>query len=306
MDILTLSHITKQFGDVKVLDDLTFSVQEHSVFGFIGKNGAGKTTTMKIILGLLKPSGGEVTVCGETVRYGETKTNRQIGYLPDVPEYYGYMTPREYLRLCGDITGMARGKIRERSSALLELVGLKEANRKIRGFSRGMRQRLGIAQALLNEPRLLICDEPTSALDPIGRKEVLDILSIAKEQTTVVFSTHILADVERVCDHIGVLNNGTLALQGGLAELKSSYRRDVVLMEFDLPEQQVSALCEKLRHLPFLPVLSQDGRTVTAHLSGFQKHGRELLAFLANQQAPVLKYEIMEPALENLFLEAVK
>ncbi|NLJ30804.1 MAG: ABC transporter ATP-binding protein [Clostridiales bacterium] len=306
MNILTLEHVKKQFGGLKVLNDLTFSVPEHSVFGFIGKNGAGKTTAMKLILGLLNASGGTITVCGEEVCFGDTKTNRYVGYLPDVPEFYGYMTPREYLRLCGEVTGMSAGRIRERSAELLELVGLEDANRRIHGFSRGMRQRLGIAQALLNEPRLLICDEPTSALDPVGRREVLGILSAVRERTTVVFSTHILADVERVCDRIGVLDGGKLTLCGELAELKNSYRRDAVRMEFDMTEAQTAALCEKLRRLPFIHRSECDGRTVTAHLSSYREDGRELLAFLADQQAAVLKYEVMEPALENLFLEAVK
>jgi ABC-type multidrug transport system, ATPase component len=142
---------------------------------------------MKIILGLLKADSGSVTVCGEKVTYGETKTNRNIGFVPDVPEFYGYMNPMEYLKLCGEITGLPKNKIKSRSEELLELVGLKDEKRKIGQFSRGMKQRLGIAQALLNEPKLLICDEPTSALDPIGRKEILDILLAAKGKTTIVF-----------------------------------------------------------------------------------------------------------------------
>src|SRR5690606_30013665 len=124
-------------------------------------NGAGKTTTMKMVVGLLKPDAGEIFVCGEKVSYGETKTNRNIGYLPDVPEFYGYLRPMEYLKLCGQITGMSGKETREKSEEMLSLVGLADAKRKIGGFSHGMKQRLGIAQALLNEPKLLICDEPT-------------------------------------------------------------------------------------------------------------------------------------------------
>jgi len=306
MAVLTLNHVSKQFGDLKVIDKLSFSVQENSVFGFIGKNGAGKTTTMKMILGLLKPSCGEITVCGEKVSYGDTKTNRNIGYLPDVPEYYGYMTPKEYLRLCGEITGMSSKQIKEKSAELLEVVGLSGVNRKIHGFSRGMKQRLGIAQALLNEPKLLICDEPTSALDPIGRKDILDILSVVKERTTVVFSTHILSDVERICDHIGVLNNGNLVLQGDLSEIKSSYRRDTVSMEFDMNDSELSALTEKMKQLSFVSGIERNGHAVFVHLSDLHKNGRELLSFLIAKKAIVLKYEVMEPTLENLFLEVVR
>ena len=176
MDMLTLSHVSKRFGANQVIDDLNFKVPEHSIYGFIGQNGAGKTTTMKMILGLLKADSGDIFVNGEKVCYGQNRTNRYIGYLPDVPEFYSYMAPMEYLALCGEITGMKKTLIRKRSMELLELVGLEKSDKRIQGFSRGMKQRLGIAQALLNSPKLLICDEPTSALDPLGRKEILDIL----------------------------------------------------------------------------------------------------------------------------------
>lgn len=142
MNILEISHITKTFGAKKVLNDLSFSVPEHSVFGFIGQNGAGKTTTMKIILGLLKSDQGEVFVNGEKVTFGQNSTNKYIGYLPDVPEFYGFMTPREYLTMCGQITGMRKEEIVKKSVELLKLVGLEKENKRIKGFSRGMKQRL--------------------------------------------------------------------------------------------------------------------------------------------------------------------
>lgn len=230
-NMLELEHVEKDFGKLHVIKDISFSLSEHSIFGLIGKNGAGKTTTMKMILGFLQTTSGEIRVCGEKVTFGGAGTNRYIGYLPDVPEYYGYMKPKEYLLFCGQITGLKSGQIKKRAEELLSLVGLAEVNRKINGFSRGMKQRLGIAQALLNEPKLLICDEPTSALDPIGRKEVLDILSVAGRQTAILFSTHILSDVERVCNQIGILNQGKIMLQGNLADIKSTYRHDIVHLE---------------------------------------------------------------------------
>ena len=163
MEALRIEGLKKKFGETEVIRELSFSVPEHSVFGFIGKNGAGKTTTMKMILGLLKPDAGKIQVFGESVSYGETKTNRFTGYLPAVPEFYSYRTASEYLRLCGEIAGLASGEIRRRSAELLELVGLTDNKKRVGGYSRGMKQRLGIAQALLGNPRLLICDEPTSA-----------------------------------------------------------------------------------------------------------------------------------------------
>ena len=304
MNILELKNIRKQFGDLEVIKDLSFSVPEHSVFGFIGKNGAGKTTTMKMILGFLEPSAGEITVCGEKVAYGNTKTNRFIGYLPDVPEFYGYMSPKEYLRLCGEITGLPKEQITTRSTELLHLVGLDSANRRIRGFSRGMKQRLGIAQALLNEPQLLICDEPTSALDPIGRKEILDILSVARERTTIVFSTHILSDVERICDSIGMLNDGKLVLQGTVQEIKNERRKDAVSIEVE-SGQVALQLADKIRSLPFVLEAAVEDSSIHIQLTKAQKFGKELMALIVREDISVLRYEILEPSLENVFLEVV-
>ncbi|MDR2929734.1 MAG: ABC transporter ATP-binding protein [Propionibacteriaceae bacterium] len=231
MSVLEIDHVDKAFGSHQVLNKMTMDVPEHCVFGFVGQNGAGKTTTMKIALGLLKADGGVVRVCGEQVTYGNSRTNRHVGYLPDVPEFYGYMRPMEYLRLCGQVTGLSSGQIATRGGELLEMVGLAGVKRRIGGFSRGMKQRLGIAQALLNQPELVICDEPTSALDPIGRKEVLDILASLKDRTTVVFSTHVLSDVERICDQVAILHGGRIALAGTIAEIKAQHRHHGFVVE---------------------------------------------------------------------------
>ena len=305
MEILRLEHVEKSFGTLEVIRDVSFTVGERSVFGLIGKNGAGKTTTMKMILGLLKASGGEITVCGERVAYGSSKTNRFIGYLPDVPEFYGFMRPKEYLKLCGEISGLNALETRTRSLELLELVGLGGVNRKIGGFSRGMKQRLGIAQALLGNPALLICDEPTSALDPVGRKEILDILSIAKARASIVFSTHILSDVERICDEIGILDGGRLVLNGQLSDVKSTYRSDRVLIE-PAAKQDVPALAEKLTRLEPVRQVIPDGGAVIVRLDDARADSFAVLSFLAKEKIPVTKFEVLEPTLEDVFLEAVK
>jgi ABC-2 type transport system ATP-binding protein len=304
MAILELKQVYKRFGELEVIKDLSFSVSEHSVFGFIGKNGAGKTTTMKMILGFLHTDAGEIHVCGDKVAFGNTKTNQAIGYLPDVPEFYGYMNPKEYLKLCGEITGLKKNIIDTRSKEMLSLVGLDGVNRKIRGFSRGMKQRLGIAQALLNEPKLLICDEPTSALDPVGRKEILDILSIARERTTIVFSTHILSDVERICDSIGVLDDGKLVLHGTVAEIKNNCRKDVVQIDVG-NYKAMGELTIRLRTLPFVSNTILNGNKIDIQLTKAEQYGPELLAYIVKENVPLLRYEIMEPSLENVFMEVV-
>lgn len=296
MDMLSLSHVAKRFGEKQVLRDVSFSVPEHTVFGFVGQNGAGKTTAMKLILGLLISDSGEITVNGMPVRYGNTETNRFVGYLPDVPEFYSYMTPREYLCFCGEITGMSAKEIRMRSEELLCLVGLEKENRRIKGFSRGMKQRLGVAQALFGRPRLLICDEPTSALDPAGRKELLDILVNAKEQTTVLFSTHILSDVEHICDRIAFLHDGRIVRQGSLEEVRTIRKTAATELETERPED-VQML------LSVFPCLKSTGRN--SLLLEDAGHLPDILRFLADKRMPVVRIERQETSLEELFMEVI-
>ncbi len=297
MNILQITDLQKRFGDKEVLKGLNLSVPEQSIFGFIGQNGAGKTTTMKMVLGLMSPDQGEILVAGEKVCYGQTATNRHIGYLPDVPEYYSFMTPTEYLIFCGEITCMRRDEINTRVKELLDLVGLGGERHRIKGFSRGMKQRLGIAQALLNHPKLLICDEPTSALDPVGRKEILDILLAVREQTTVLFSTHILSDVERICTDVAFLNDGIVTMQGKLADIKAGYRTEKYLLETE-KESDVASF------LSAFPDCKRIGQT-QMEFSEKEHTLFELLQYITNQKIPVLKIERMEPSLESLFMEVV-
>lgn len=303
MDILRIEKLQKSFGTNHVLRGLDLTVPEHSVFGFIGQNGAGKTTTMKSILGLLKADAGRIYVCGERVRFGETKTNRYVGYLPDVPEFYPYMSAGEYLRLCGQIAGMEAGDIKSRSGELLELVGLAGQKKRIGGYSRGMKQRLGIAQALLHQPKLLICDEPTSALDPVGRKEILDILLSVRGQTTVLFSTHILADVERICDRIAVLHDGAIKLGGTLDELRARHRSGGLNLEFadSAARDRVGALL-----LPAWGEARPEGtRGLALRASNLEQSQRALMELLARENLLPLSMEVEEASIESLFLEVV-
>ena len=298
MDVLAIQNLEKSFGSKEVLCGLDLSVPEHSIFGFIGKNGAGKTTTMKAILGLLKPDSGEIRVMGEKVHFGQTNTNRYIGYLPDVPEFYSYMTPLEYLTLCGEIDRMEKPDIAARSKELLELVGLGRERRRIKGFSRGMKQRLGIAQALLNRPKLLICDEPTSALDPAGRKEILDILLAAREQTTVLFSTHILSDVERICTDAAFLNNGKIAMQGTISELRNKRSSDGFIIE----SEQKGTIDTLTKTFDDLQRTEQNALV----FHGSEDRFFSIMKYIAENRVSVQRIERIEPTLESLFLEVAK
>lgn len=298
-NILEIRGLTKSFGDKKVLCGIDLLVPYGSILGFVGRNGVGKTTAMKAVLGLLKPDAGEIFVAGERVTYGETATNRHIGYLPDVPEFYSFMTPMEYLRFCGECGGMPAEEIKKRSEELLSTVGLSDnLNRRIKGFSRGMKQRLGIAQALLNRPKLLICDEPTSALDPIGRREILDIFSSIKGETTVIFSTHVLSDVERICDSVAVLEKGVIAMRGSIEELK----RMNCSRNFTVETAEacyVKALIERF------PSAKQDGADKLT-FSGGEELMREVLSYIAEKGISISKVERIEPSIEALFMEVIK
>lgn len=232
--------------------------------------------------------------------YGRTSSNRHVGYLPDVPEFYNYMRPLEYLSLCGEITGLSKKEIQIRSEELLSLVGLGNEKRRIGGFSRGMKQRLGIAQALLSRPKLLICDEPTSALDPVGRKEILDIMLKIKDSTTVIFSTHILSDVERICDHVAILNKGSIALSGTLSEIKSMHGKDRLLLEFASNDE-----IQKFKSSDGIKSLLKDSEEtnmeIVLHGKDIKAIQKTVISTLAEMNLCPVKMELIELSLENLF-----
>ena len=303
MEALKIDNLHKSFGKNTIINGLSMSIPENTIFGFLGKNGAGKTTTMKMILGFLKKDEGSIKVFGEEVSFGQSKTNRFIGYLPDVPEFYGYMTAKEYLNLCGAITGLSKNEIENKSEELLELVGLRDVNKRISGYSRGMKQRLGIAQALLNSPKLLICDEPTSALDPLGRKDILDIILKIKDFTTVIFSTHILSDVEAICDHVVVLDKGKNVLEGSIDELKNIKRKNTIKIRFK-SDKELKAFksLDKFSNL----VTNEKGDTL--YLTDEENHlkGIDILYELYKLNIFPLEIKIEEPTLENIFMEVTK
>lgn len=298
MEMLRVTHISKQFGSRKVIEDLSFSVPEHTIYGFIGANGAGKTTTMKMILGLSATDEGEIFVNGERVTYGQNKTNRYIGYLPDVPEFYPYMTPAEYLRMCGEISGIPGNTLKKKIPETLDLVGLENPGKRIHGFSRGMKQRLGIAQALLGQPKLLICDEPTSALDPVGRKEILDILQSIREQTTILFSTHILSDVERVCDEIGLLHGGSISLKGTMEEIRGLGKGEGFEIEF--------LNAKDMERFAALSPGGQGASGIQLYYPGqSESEMMKAMGLLASEGIRVRRIEMREPSLETLFMEVI-
>ncbi|SDJ99592.1 ABC transporter ATP-binding protein [Alkalibacterium thalassium] len=305
MAVLEIEQLKKSYGTQNVLDGVTFSVDSGSVYGFIGKNGAGKTTTMTIALGLLKPDEGTVRINGEPVTYGDTKTNKYVGYLPDVPEFYPFLTAGEYMTLCADVSGLDKKESKKKISELLEMVGLENNKKRIRNYSRGMKQRLGIAQALINDPILLICDEPTSALDPIGRQQLLTVLKKVKEKTTVIFSTHILTDVEAVCDKVAILNNGKIVKQGSVEQLKAEVKTNqwTVVLE---TEEEAGRVAEALEIHPELLPAKQTGVKVEGTSESAADAMSIILNCLHTLSVIPVRVERKEPTMEEVFMEAIR
>ncbi|WP_162163864.1 ABC transporter ATP-binding protein [Acholeplasma hippikon] len=295
MQIVTIQNLKKIFKDKEVLKGINLEIPENSIFGFIGKNGAGKTTTMKSILGLLKVDEGSIKIYDDIVTFGENKTNKYIGYLPDVPEFYRFMNAREYLKLCGEALGLANDIVVKRTEELLTLVGLANEVSRIKGYSRGMKQRLGIAQALLGKPKLLICDEPTSALDPKGRKEILDILSSVKNETTVLFSTHILTDVERICTHVVFLDEGVIKLQGKIDEIKKMHQSNEYIIQF-LDENHAKKISKRFELDLVNPI---EVKVLVQKLN-------EVLAYMIKENIAFSKIEFLEKTLESFYLEVIQ
>jgi ABC-2 type transport system ATP-binding protein len=219
--VIVTHGLTKTYKGVEALKALDLQVQKNSICGFLGPNGAGKTTTIKLLLGLARPTGGSALVFGKDIEKENDQIRRKVGYLSQDPRYYDYMTARQTLRFtAGFFYEGPKAEIENRVAETLELVGLTDkADRPIKGFSGGERQRLGIAQAQVNYPDLLILDEPAASLDPIGRRDVLEVMERLRKHSTIFYSTHILDDVQRVSDTVVILNKGMLIAQGPIEEL---------------------------------------------------------------------------------------
>jgi ABC-2 type transport system ATP-binding protein len=226
----------------RVLHRLDLAVESGETFGYLGPNGAGKTTTLKILTGLVRPTTGRAFILDQDV--GRARARDRVGFLPETPNYYEYLTGAEFLAYMGRLAGLSAGQTREQTPALLDQVGLTTAGAtQLRKYSKGMLQRIGLAQALLGDPRLVILDEPMSGLDPIGRKEVRDIiLRLRAEGRTVFFSTHIIPDVEMICDRVGILLGGRLVRVGRLDALLGTEVESVDVTVTGLPQAAVAAL----------------------------------------------------------------
>jgi len=298
--------LTKSFGGSLAVNDIDLKVPEGVICGFLGKNGAGKTTTIKMLTGLKKPTSGNFAILGNTGHFGQVA---QVGYLPDVPGFYGYMTGAEFLMLCAKLCNVNEGKQKDHVDDLLKQVGLFGIKTNVAGYSRGMRQRLGIAQALINNPPVVFMDEPISALDPQGRREVMEIIGNLKG-TTIVFSTHILSDVENICDYIIIIEKGQIRVQKNIHELKKLWAKDMAKICFydeGGATRFWQAVREKdaLMNVEFNPAneLQVTLRCENKSPADISQIAANILAELA---LPFRSFALHEPSLDDIFYEVTK
>ncbi|MGV8858693.1 ATP-binding cassette domain-containing protein [Rhodoglobus sp.] len=295
--------LTKSYGPKLVVDALDLDVEEGSIFGFLGPNGAGKTTTLRLATGLARPTSGSIRILGQDVGAVGAAVRSEIGFLPDVPAFYGWMTAPEFLRFAGGLFGMSDAALRERTDMLLDLAGLTDVTSKVGGFSRGMKQRLGIAQALINAPRLLLLDEPTSALDPMGRKDVLDMIISLRGRTTVFFSTHILGDVERVCDTVAILDRGRMVTQAPIHQLKARYGKDKVVVEVT---ENADSLAREFSEHPWAATTKRgDDGQIEITVTDLRAAQHDIPAIVAARGSGLARLEAGEVGLEEVFVDLV-
>lgn len=282
----------------QVLKSVSFTTEENTITGYLGVNGAGKTSTIKLIAGINRPNSGEITVDGDSP-YDEA-TRQNIGYLPENPYFYEYLTPREALDLYGKLHEMDRDLRRKRAEELLDRADmLRYADQQVRGFSKGMRQRLGLVQALIHDPKLLLLDEPLTGLDPMGRLLLRDLIQSEKSNgRSIFFSSHVLSDVEAICDNLIILNAGQIAFAGAQSDLLSQIKSKSTRIRFLGPE----TLPESILELPWSVKPNKASRGHEGQVATIEE-GQQVLAALHKEEMTVLTFQATGLSLEEYFLK---
>ncbi|PYI51628.1 ABC transporter ATP-binding protein [Paenibacillus flagellatus] len=308
MTLVRVERLVKRFGSGTAVDGASFSIEEGRCVALLGPNGAGKTTTLKMLAGLLEPTEGDIVFRteepgneGRPVR----DIRRLIGFLPQYPAFFPWMSGREYLTFSGRLARLPKTEAKRRAEELLATVGLAEAaGRRIGGYSGGMKQRLGIAQALVHRPKLLLLDEPVSALDPIGRREVLDMIGRIRRETTVLFSTHVLHDAEDMCDDIIMMSKGKVAAAGTLEEIGRRFSEPVIRIRAETP---LNESVERWRTFASVRSIEAEpgGRDVRLTVADLAEARAALWRDLGERGVPVVRFEAGRTTLEELFLKAV-
>lgn len=295
--------LSKRYGSQLVVNEVSFSVQEGRCTALLGPNGAGKTTILNMIASLLQPTSGKVVKVDDNGQPYSDDLRSWIGYLPQYPQFHGWMKGREWLEMMARLSGVAAKDVKQLANKWLVQVGLEEAgNRSIGGYSGGMKQRLGLAQAMIHEPELLILDEPVSALDPFGRREVMELLRELKKKTTILFSTHILHDAEELCDDLIILKKGEIVVQGEWEYIQQQAGTTIITLEV----QGVPAAMHWLGQLHTIAGVQSvqvAGRCATLRVSDVSAVRRDIMQGVVQEEIPLLRFEA--GGLESFFMEAV-
>jgi ABC-2 type transport system ATP-binding protein len=297
--------LTKRYGHLTAVDKLDLRVKANTIHGFLGPNGAGKTTTIKILVGLLKPNEGIVKIFGQEAKGDDPDIRLRIGYMPELPKFPKYLSGYELLDIYGEMYGLTKTARKEQVPKLLEMVGLKERARdRIGKYSKGMQQRIGIAQALINEPELVILDEPSLGLDPVGMVEVREIVKeIAKEGTTVFLSSHLLHEVQQVCSDITIINRGISLASGTLEEISAKFAR-LVTLEVEVSESS-DEVVKKVKELPFVSQISVSGKKITIQTEEKEDIRPQVSKAITNSGGIIVSMNLKEQSLEDVFIKLV-
>jgi ABC-2 type transport system ATP-binding protein len=297
-----VSNLTKRFGSLVAVDDLDLEVKVHTIHGFLGPNGAGKTTTIKMLMGLLRPDSGLVKVLGQELGWDRPSLRTNVGYMPELPKLPKYLKGVELLDVYGRMFGMSKEKRESQTRELLELVGLEGRGDDLVGtYSKGMQQRLGLAQALLNEPKLVILDEPSLGLDPLGMVEVRDIIKkLAETEVTVFLSSHLLNEVEQICSHVTVINKGVALASGSIEEISSKLKAP---LEIEAEVDNLSeAVIANLKKLSFVKDVLEDGNSLRIKLETREDVRSEVSQAISSGGGIVLSMNLKGGSLEDIFL----
>ena len=302
--VIRIKGLSKEFRTgftmkkVLALDNLDLEVEKEEIFGYIGPNGAGKTTTIKTMMGLIHPTSGNVKIFGRDIKEISLKTD--MGFLPEAPYFYDYLTAREFLDFYGQLFGLGKKERKRKIEELLDMVDLKEAkDTQLRKFSRGMLQRIGLAQALINNPELVVLDEPMSGLDPVGRTKIRNIiLRLKDEGKTVFFSSHILSDVELICDKVGILVKGRLREVGKLEDLLGERTKPIEITASGVSHKGI----EKIRQIAKTLTIRDESIFITADEKGDEK---KILEIIRKNNGELISLIPQRESLEDLFMEEV-
>lgn len=300
MSMIKVEKLTKAFDSHRAVDELSFELNSGKCVALLGPNGAGKTTTLRMLSGLLIPTNGTITFEGMDQK-GDIREH--IGYLPQYPVFHNWMTGLEFLVYVGQLAHMTKKEAMNESLKLLERVGISDAkNRRIGKYSGGMKQRLGIAQAMIHKPKLIMLDEPVSSLDPIGRREVLNLMEELKQHTTILFSTHILSDVEEISDDLLLMHKGKIVESGSINELRNKHQTLQINLEF---QNNADTYLPKLRTLSSVSECVIDQQKIQLVVTDMDQARRDILQMASSENWSISRFEVSRTSLEDLFMKVV-